>query len=265
MTLSEADIEQFIFALHEDPKLKDRVRNAILSDDFLALPGIVERLGERMEQLTIRVDRLGERMDQLTIRVDQLGERMDQLTGQVQQLGERMDQLTIRVDHLGERMDQLTGQVQQLALKMERFDGRLGNLEGRNYERDYRDNVISHLAPFLKKPVVVVPANIDELDAAFQSGRMSLAQWREIHRLDLLVHGTPRRSAEPEVWWAMELSLVVDKYDVERAANRAATLREFGVAAVPVVDGRGITSDAIAEAQVLGVSVLVEREATGAA
>jgi hypothetical protein len=41
MAFSPADIESFIAALHSDPQLRDRVRDASLADDFLALPGIV--------------------------------------------------------------------------------------------------------------------------------------------------------------------------------------------------------------------------------
>ena len=40
MALTPADIEQFISALHDDASVRERVRGAILADDFLALPRI---------------------------------------------------------------------------------------------------------------------------------------------------------------------------------------------------------------------------------
>jgi hypothetical protein len=39
MAFSRDEIEAFIAELHADPQPRDRVRSAILADDFLALPG----------------------------------------------------------------------------------------------------------------------------------------------------------------------------------------------------------------------------------
>lgn len=65
MAFSQKEIEQFIEALRADPALRDRVRDAILDDDFRALPGIVRQLGERIEQLTEQVDRLVAKIDHM--------------------------------------------------------------------------------------------------------------------------------------------------------------------------------------------------------
>ena len=116
MAFSPADIEQFIEAVQANPSLRDRVRDAILHADFLSLPGIVARLGDRIEELAIQDARLGERMDQLT---------------------ERMDHLTMRIDQLTARVDQLTEQVKALTVRLGRMDGRLGNLEGDFWEFRY--------------------------------------------------------------------------------------------------------------------------------
>ncbi len=37
MAFTAAEVEEFIGAIQQDPALRDRVRNAILADDFLAL------------------------------------------------------------------------------------------------------------------------------------------------------------------------------------------------------------------------------------
>jgi hypothetical protein len=53
MAFTPAQVEEFIAALHADRQLRDRVRDAILSDDFLALPGLVRAN-------TVAIDRLAE-------------------------------------------------------------------------------------------------------------------------------------------------------------------------------------------------------------
>jgi hypothetical protein len=55
MAFTTAEIDEFIAALQQDPQLRDRVRNAILADDFLALPGIVRQLGEDLRALVAEV------------------------------------------------------------------------------------------------------------------------------------------------------------------------------------------------------------------
>ncbi|MCC6382472.1 MAG: hypothetical protein IT304_08175 [Dehalococcoidia bacterium] len=55
MAFTAAEVEELIEALQREPQLRDRLRNAILTDDFLALPGIVRQLGERIERLTERM------------------------------------------------------------------------------------------------------------------------------------------------------------------------------------------------------------------
>lgn len=82
MALTEADIEQFIAELQANPQLRDRVRDAILAHDFLALPGIVERLGERVEQLGERIEDLTVQMQQLTLRMDRVDGRLGNLEGE---------------------------------------------------------------------------------------------------------------------------------------------------------------------------------------
>src|SRR5688572_17659661 len=106
MAFSREEIEAFIAELQQDPQLRDRVRNAILADDFLALPGIVARLGERVEQLGERLDQLGERVDALSL----------QIAG-------------------------LTSQVFQLTLGQNQLTGKVTNIDGRLYEFEFERKI----------------------------------------------------------------------------------------------------------------------------
>ncbi|HID86922.1 MAG TPA: hypothetical protein EYP55_06020 [Anaerolineae bacterium] len=72
---------------------------------------------------------------------------------------------------------------------------------------------------------------------------LSPEEFRDLLQLDLLIRGRPRyREEAPEVWLAVEISVVIDRRDVERA------LRRTGYRAIPTVTGERVTEKAEAEA-----------------
>ena len=81
MAFTPADVDAFIEAIQHDPLLRDRVAKAILHEDFLALPGIVARLGDRIEQLAERMDAQTLRMDELIRVTSNLAGRTGSLEG----------------------------------------------------------------------------------------------------------------------------------------------------------------------------------------
>ena len=102
MTLSETDIEEFIVALREDPQLRDRVRSAILADDFLALPGLVRQLSEDMIHLQASVSTLVEEsarqrgdIQALTAVVATIGDDLKVLGSEVKALGVEVTALAV--------------------------------------------------------------------------------------------------------------------------------------------------------------------------
>ncbi len=90
MALSQADIDALIEAIHADPGLRDRVRNAILADDFLALPGIVRQLGERLDAVAARLDAVSDRLDAVAQSLDRLTGEVSRLRGDFGNLNGRM-------------------------------------------------------------------------------------------------------------------------------------------------------------------------------
>ena len=252
MALSPADIESFIAALHEDAALRDRVRGALLSDEFLALPESLRELDERMAKAhaehVARMDALDERIRELDAR----------LTARLDALSERIDRLTERMDALTEHMN---ARFNQMDVRFNRIEGRLGNLEGWQYEARYRDRVTSHLARRVRKARVISPTDLDAVFDAFRSGKLPEDEWDDLHRLDVLAAGSD--PGEPgERIFAIELSVTVDSSDVLRARRRADILKRFGIDVEPMVDGDHILREARALAQQLGVTVLVSESGT---
>lgn len=228
MAFTAADIEAFIEAIQQDPLLRDRVAKAILHEDFLALPGIVARLGDRIEQLAARMDALTQRMDALT---------------------ERMDAQTIR-------MDELIRVTTNLA-------GRTGNLEGWRFEAEYRDRLASHLARRYRGVRPLVLGNMPALIKALDDGRIGDQEWEDVIRLDASAEGRPKDGGDERVV-VMELSRTVDINDVERVARRADIIRKAGVVVDAIVDGDQIEPLAHGRLADLGVISFVSRIAQSA-
>jgi len=268
MALSPADIESFITALHEDAALRDRVRGALLSDEFLALPESLRQLDERMANAhaehVARMNALDERITELdarlTARLDALSERIDRLTERMDALTERMDALTVRMDALTVQMD---ARFNQMDTRFNRIEGRLGNVEGWQYEARYRDRLTSHLAPRVRKVRLISPVDLDAVFDAYDAGEITDAEWNDLHRLDILAAGS-RAGASGEQIFAIEVSITVDRTDVSRAKRRAALLERVGIDTEPAVDGDHILADARALAAELGVTVLVREPADAA-
>jgi hypothetical protein len=232
MALDEQDIEEFIVRLHDDPQLRDRVRNAILSDDFLALPGIVRQLGERVDQLGARVDQLGERIDQLA---------------------ERMAAVDVQLSRLAQNVDALTTAQHNFEQQMARVDGRLGNLEGWQFEERYVRNIGARLGRYFRRPQAVSLGDLDTVFEALQRGDISDKDWDDLKLIDVIAFGGDRSAGDAQVYLAAELSIVVDEADVERAERRAAILRRAGLEVIPIVDGDTILPKAASLAQEKGV------------
>lgn len=235
MALSAADIDSFIAAIHGDPALRDRVRAAILSDEFLAVPASIRAIDERIARIDARIAELDARITKIDVRIAELDERIRLLDVAFR---ERMDAFERRLNHLS---------------------GRVGNLEGWQYEARYRDHLMAHLSRYMRKVHAVVPSDFDAVFEAYQQKRMTPAEWADLHRLDVLAEGVALEDGANLIL-AIELSLTIDESDVARAKRRADILLRSGVDVRPAVGGQTIIGAAQTLADDLGVIVLVDKQ-----
>ena len=131
----------------------------------------------------------------------------------------------------------------------------LGAVKGRQLELVYKERVGTYFGPLLRRVRVLPLTQIeDDLEA-----HLSTAEFRDLLKLDLLVRGRPRHLTDaPQVWLAVEVSGVVDRHDVERAARRAGHLSRAGYASVPAVAGEQATEGAEALARKEGVLLVLD-------
>jgi len=169
--------------------------------------------------------------------------RVDRLEAALQRLAEALEQLAAR-------MDQLAAHVDRLAVRVDRIEQRLAWLSGDALERRYRERAHSYFQGILTQIRVVPPDEMARV--AFQAERqgiLSRAEHEELLRADLVIHGL-RSDQDVGTYLLAEVSMVVDKGDVERAARRAALYeRAVGLPVIPAVAGEQILPDAESEAK----------------
>jgi hypothetical protein len=224
VAITEADVEQFLEALRQNAELRERAREVILADDFLALPRELARLTSEVAAFAAETRARFAEIDQ---RFEQIDQRFDRVEG---------------------RLDKLSGDV--------------GNLVGSDFERRYRENLSARLGRRFRRIQLLSLGESGVFDEALEQGVLSPDEWDDAVRLDLVVRATPRRPGNPgEEVLAMELSQTVDSSDVERAHRRAELLRRIWPEVLACVDGDSIEPTARAKALELGVEALVTREA----
>jgi len=262
-----AELYRAVVALVDDRMAEIRV----VREDFDRLTATVQALAEAQKRTEERVNELAEAQKRTEERVNELAEaqkrteeRLERLEATVQALVEAQKRTEERVNELAEAQKRTEERVNELAEAQKRTEERvqalvhemtvikadvhalkddMGSVKGRLLEMDYREKAPSFFGRMLRR-VRVQPLDrwLENLEA-----HLSPEEVDEVWRLDLLVSGVLKGG--PEVWLAVEISSVVDRNDVERAARRAELLRRLGRPVVAVVAGEEATEGGVQEAQ----------------
>lgn len=226
MPFTVQDFRDLVQLLEERPEWRAEMRRLVLSDEYLALP---EQLAElRREVAELRRD-FERRFNRVEVRLDQLTSDVGQLKSDVGRLTDHVGQLT---DHVGE-------------------------LKGQGLEYRYREHAPAYFSRLIRKCRVVGSVQLTEqLEEAVDRGVLSQRDQNSVTLADLVLRG--RRLADGrEVMVLVEVSWVIDRNDVRRAADRAALLAKLGTPVMPVVAGGSVTEPAAAMARSLNVQQML--------
>ncbi len=231
------DLDALLAALKSDPVARDAIRREVLTEDLLALPGLMERMAVRTDA---RFAELGGALSQLTERVDHLTERVDQLAS-------RMDHLTELVDQLAGQMAALVAQVGTLAKAQQRMGGEVSRLVGAEYEawalRTARPVARALGAP----PAQVHPISASALEAlltaAEDAGGLEPDAADDLAQANGIFVWEPGE-ARPPVYAVVEVSVTAKGGDVDRAVARANLLAKTGVISRAVVLSDAVDDEA---------------------
>jgi hypothetical protein len=166
-----------------------------------------------------------------------------------EQLAELRRQTDARFAELAEAIRQLTLRFEEA---QQRNDDRFADIRGELLEIRYRNRIGSIFGGRLRKPRLVDGGDVWDM---FR-GRLDEAEIRRIVAADLIVRGglLPAQG-EGELWLVVEVSGVIDRNDVARAAERAALLRKAGLLVVPVAAGERLTQGAATLSSEFGVAI----------
>ncbi len=221
--------EQFLELLRTDPAFRAEVRRLVLTDELLALPEKVDELVKAVQEL-VAVQR--EHSEILRRHEEILREHSEILRRHSEQLAALAEAQKRTEEQLAALVEDQRRIWEELRRLVAWQQGEAGQREGEQYERQ-----VIRRAP-----------------AIFNGGQGGLPDQPFVQQklTDILSPFWREGLMEPDddplladlIWWksvkmlVVEASLQVDRYDVERAARRSATLRRAGVDAVGVVIGK---------------------------
>jgi len=208
----------------------------------------IEALTQRMERVEAQIEALTQRMERVEAQIEALTHRMERVEAQIEALTQRVDDLTVRMERveaqieaLTQRMERVEAQIAELTQELRFVRSRLDEYVGITLELRYHQRAGAIFGRFLRRVRPGTAGDVSDQLVELLTEREA----EEAFAIDLLVRGVPRSMPElGEVWIAIEVSSVVDRYDVERALRRAAILRRVHARVLPAVAGERLTEGA---------------------
>ncbi|MFN0145750.1 MAG: hypothetical protein ACKVT1_04510 [Dehalococcoidia bacterium] len=220
MAFTVVDVEDLLRVLRENPEMRAAARREILGEELLALPDLVRQNSADIQAL--------ERV-------------VAQNSADIRELRQIVEDFARAAD-----------------VRFNRIEGRTGSMAGQLAELRWATNFSGRFGSVVRRARLVVPADLELFEAADEQGAISEVQARAVRELDLILQGVRGRGAQrEEVLLAVEISLLIERSDVERAIARAETLRNVGYNAVPVVAGARMDAALRDQAVARGVEVLL--------
>jgi ribosomal protein L32E len=211
---------------------------------FAELAEAQRRIEEQLAELRQRTE---EQLAELRQRTEEQLAELRQRTEE--QLAELRRQTDARFAELAEAIRQLTLRFEE---SQQRNEDRFAEIRGELLEIRYRNKVGAIFGSRLRRPRVVDGGDVWDM----LRGRLDEGEIRRIVAADLIVRGglLPPQG-EGELWLVVEVSGVIDRNDVARAAERAALLRKAGLLVVPVAAGERLTQGALTLSEEFGVAL----------
>lgn len=234
MAFTVKDVRDLTQLLGTHPEWLAEVRRLVLTDELLTLPGLVRALAEAQ------------------VRTEQ---RLERLEVVVADLAEAQKRTELQLTELAVAQKRTEKALAALTDAQKRTGDIVDQLLGRDLGRKYRERAGTYFSKWLKPVEVISPNDLREaLEARLREDEVD-----EVMLADVLIRGRLRQvESTPEVWLVLEVSHVIDRYDVDRAQKRATLLRQAGYHAMPVVAGERMLEECEGPAQVGQVAVFLD-------
>jgi hypothetical protein len=246
MAFTVEEFRDLLRILEERPEWRAELRRLVLTDELLTLPELVRALAEAQQRTEERLATIEDRMASLIVAQQHTEERLAALTAAQQRTEERLSTLA-------EALEVLIRQVDSLGRSVSLLHDDASKLKGYALETRYRNHAMAYFAPMVRRTHVLDGDELQTLlEEAIERGQLSEAETLDIILADVIIRGR-RRADSAEVYLVVEVSWVVDLYDVERAVRRSSLLSKIGTPALAVVAGETVLGEAASLANRLHV------------
>ena len=203
-------IEDLARLLREQPTWADALRALILSEDLLDLPARLDKFIEEQQQVNKELRQFKDEQQQVNKELRQFKDEQRQFNEEQRQFNEEQRQFN-----------------QDAIQRLNSIEGRLGNLEGGEYERKSRSRalarsmlVLGFESPYIafNQEGVVDPRLTSAIERAVRSGKVAREHMGELYEADLIISANDNRHA------VFEVSVTADNDDILRAKARAGIL-----------------------------------------
>ena len=211
--IDDNNLSDLVRFLRENPDWVDILRGILLTRELLELPAKFPELVAAVAELNSAVAELTAGQAELRAAVAELTAGQAELRAAVSELITGNAELRSLASIYGSRLD--------------RLEGKVGNLEGSDYERKVRYRVLTRATTImgLEEPYLALSQNDPEspqlsgaVSNALRERRISHAEADDLHNTDIIISNPQNRHL------AVEVSLDSDLDDYRRAYRRAAIL-----------------------------------------
>ncbi len=202
-------------ALRENPEWKDAVRAEILGERLQTLPELVSEntrqiasIGDKLDRASNLIAALTERLDRVDAQIAALTERLDRVDAQIAALTERLERVENRLERVENRLERVEN-------RLERVENRLGKMDGRHLESD----ILANPRSYIRRKDLSAVRSLSYDERYELSSQLEENEEEELDLLDAILEGeTPTGE---HVYIAVEASVTIEVYDLERAKRRA--------------------------------------------
>jgi cell division protein FtsB len=244
--------EDLLKALKEKPEWLEELRRIILTEELIALP---QRFHTFVEH---EFKPLKQKVDKIEQDVAVLKEDVAILKEDVAILKEDVAVLKEDVAVLKEDVAVLKQDVAILKHEIKVLKDDVANLKGDNFERKVREKAPAYFGRLIKRCRTMSLEDLaDYLEKAVEKGIITEEEKNSALNIDVVVTGFLKTDKDKRVVLAGEVSVKVDRIDVERAYERASVIgKALELPAIAVVIGEEETEGALTRADELGVVLI---------
>ena len=223
--------ERLITEIQADPRVRQLVLRALLTDDFLRVPARLEQLAGDFDEFRSETNA---RFDRVEVRLDTMQGDMSTMQGSIETLQGNVETMQGSIETLQGSIETMTqgnvetmqGNMVGLRTDMNSMRGTLGNMRGESYEKKCAENLPVILHQHIIDVVVLDRASIqNELLAARRAGIIDSAQLVDANHVDIVCKGRSDESGDDLVG-AVETTFTMNQNDVDTARRRADILRQ---------------------------------------